>query len=209
MPVYEAERYLEEAIESILAQSMDDFELIALEDGSSDDSPRILAALAVRDDRVRVHAAPHEGLLRRLNEGIELARGTYIARMDADDISYPDRFKRQFAYMEAHPDCFAVGTFVDEIDPDGRTIRPLHIETTHEAIDDRLIKGDGGALMHPAAMYRSDALRRVGGYREGLEGGEDMDLHLRLSELGRLANIPERLFLYRKHFQGVTLSRRA
>jgi glycosyltransferase involved in cell wall biosynthesis len=209
MPVYQAEQYLEEAAESILAQSFDDFELLALDDGSTDDSPRILAALAARDDRVRVHVAQHAGLVSRLNDGIAQARGTYIARMDADDISYPERFERQIAYLKAHPECVAVGTAVDEIDPDGRVIRSMDIQPTHEEIDDRLWQGDGGALIHAAAMYRSDALRSIGGYRSGFDGGEDMDLHLRLSEFGRMANLPDRLFLYRKNFNGMTFSRRS
>jgi len=209
MPVYQAERYLEEAAESILAQSFDDFELLLLDDGSTDASPRILADLAARDDRIQLFVERHAGLVSRLNDGIARARGVYIARMDADDISYPERFERQIAYLEANPTCVAVGTAVDEIDPDGRTIRSMDIRPTHEEIDDRLLRGDGGALIHASAMYRSDALRSIGGYRPGLDGGEDMDLHLRLAEIGRLANLPERLFLYRKNFAGMTFSRRS
>jgi len=209
MPVYQAEPYLEEAAESILAQSFDDFELLVLDDGSTDASPRILAALAARDDRIRVFVAQHAGLVSRLNDGIAQARGIYIARMDADDVSYPERFEQQVAYLEANPECVAVGTAVDEIDPDGRIIRSMDIRTTHEEIADRLLQGDGGALIHASAMYRSDALHSVGGYRSGFDGGEDMDLHLRLSEFGRLANLPDRLFLYRKNFNGMTFSRRS
>ena len=208
MPVYQAERYLEEAVESILAQSFDDFELLLLDDGSTDASPRILAALAARDDRIHLTVERHAGLVSRLNDGIARARGVYIARMDADDISYPERFEQQIAYLEANPACVAVGTAVDEIDPDGRTIRSMDIRPTHEEIDDRLLRGDGGALIHASAMYRSDALRSVGGYRPGFDGGEDMDLHLRLAELGRLANLPDRLYLYRKNLSSVTFKRR-
>lgn len=208
MPVYQAERFIEEAVESILAQSFEDFELLALEDGSTDASAQILAALAARDDRIRVSIAPHAGLVHRLNEGLKHARGVYIARMDADDISLPERFERQIAYLDAHPECVAVGSGVDEIDADGRVIRPMDIRATHEEIDEHLLEGDGGALIHAAAMYRCEVLRSIGGYREGLDGGEDMDLHLRLSELGRLANLPDRLFLYRKNFDGMTFSRR-
>jgi glycosyltransferase involved in cell wall biosynthesis len=209
MPVYQAERYLEVAVKSILAQSFDDFELLALDDGSTDASPQILARLAARDDRIRVHVAQHAGLVQRLNDGLGLARGSYIARMDADDISHPERFERQIAYLEAHPECVAVGTAVDEIDPDGRPIGAMDIRPTHEEIDERMLHGDGGALVHATAMYRARALRSIGGYQAGLDGGEDMDLHLRLSEIGRLANLPDRLFLYRKNYRGVTHSRRS
>jgi glycosyltransferase involved in cell wall biosynthesis len=209
MPVYQAERYVEAAVESILTQSFDDFELLALDDGSTDDSPQILATLATRDERIRLHVAQHAGLVHRLNEGLAQARGTYIARMDADDISYPERFERQVAYLETHPECVAVGTAAAEIDPEGRLIGAMDIRPSHEEIDDRMLHGDGGALVHATAMYRSDALRSIGGYQTGLDGGEDMDLHLRLSEIGRLANLPDQLFLYRKNFDGVTHSRRA
>ncbi len=209
LPVFDAEAYLEEAVESILAQSFGDFELLALDDGSSDDSPRILADLASRDDRIRVLPAAHGGLVKRLNEGLAEARGGFVARMDADDVSHSDRLERQIEYLEKHPDCVAVGTGVDEIDPDGRPIRSLEIRSDHEEIESRLLAGDGRALVHASALYRVDALRRIGGYREGFEGGEDTDLHLRLAEVGRLANIPKCLYLYRKNLAGVTFAKMA
>ena len=207
MPVYQAGRYLEEAVESILTQTFGDFELLALDDGSTDDSPRILADFADRDDRIRVRRAPHGGLVVRLNEGVAEDRGTFIARMDADDVSRCDRFERQLDYLKHHPDCVAVGTAVDEIDPEGRPIRSLDIRLTHDEIESRLLEGDGRALVHASALYRRDALRKIGGYREGLVGAEDTDLHLRLAENGRFANIPERLYLYRRNLESVTFAK--
>jgi hypothetical protein len=129
--------------------------------------------------------------------------------MDADDISYPERFERQIAYLEAHPECVAVGTAVDEIDPDGRPIRSLDIRPSHEEIVSRMLQGDGGAVIQASALYRTETLRRVGGYRRGFDdGGEDIDLHLRLAEIGQLANLPDRLYLYRKNLSSVTFRRR-
>jgi len=208
MPVYQAERYLEEAVESILAQSFDDFELLALDDGSTDASPRILEALADRDDRIRVRRSEHVGLVSRLNQGLAEARGEFIARMDADDVSHPERFERQLAYLDARPDCVAVGTETDEVDPERRIIRTLDIRTTHSEIESELMRGNGGALVHASALYRIDALRKIGGYRKEFEYGEVIDLHLRLAEIGRLANLPESLYEYRQNFTSVCFTRR-
>ena len=208
MPIYQAERHLAEAIESVLAQGFDDFELLAMDDGSTDGSLEILGALADRDDRIRVLEREHEGLVPVLNAGIAAARGKFIARMDADDVSHPERLERQLAWLQDHPECVAVGTGVDEVDPERRPIRTLTTFTAHEEIDARLLAGDGGALIHGSALYRTEALRTIGGYRQALEGGEDVDLHLRLAERGRLANLPDRLYEYRKKLDSLTSVRR-
>jgi glycosyltransferase involved in cell wall biosynthesis len=208
MPVLDAEPFLEEAIESILGQSFGDFELLALDDGSTDASPRMLEAFAARDARVRVLHGEHGGLARRLNQGIEQARGELVARMDADDVAHPERFARQVEYLRAHPECVAVGTDTLEVDSERWPIRTLGVMAAHEEIDARLLEGDGGALVHASAMYRGEALRALGGYRVELEAGEDVDLHLRLAERGRLANLTEVLLEYRKNPAGVTLTRR-
>jgi glycosyltransferase involved in cell wall biosynthesis len=206
MPVHQAERYLEEAVESILSQTFGDFELLALDDGSTDGSPQILADIAKRDGRIRVRRAPQGGLVARLNEGLVEARGAFIARMDADDVSRRDRLERQLDYLMNHPDCVAVGTGVAETDPEGRPIRPLDIRLVHEEIESRLLGGDGYALVHGTALYRRDALMKIGGYREGFIGGEDTDLHLRLAENGRLANISECLYFYRRNLDSATFA---
>lgn len=164
LPVYQAERTIEEAVESILAQSFDDFELLALDDGSTDSSLRILEALAATDDRISVHRHTHVGLVRRLNQGIRLARGSFIARMDADDVCYPERLERQLAYLAEHPDCVAVGTGALLVDPQRLRIRPLEQASEHDEIESRFMHGDGGALLHASAVYRVDALRDIGGY---------------------------------------------
>ncbi|HXV37934.1 MAG TPA: glycosyltransferase family 2 protein, partial [Myxococcota bacterium] len=207
LPVHQAERYLEEAIESVLAQSFDDFELLALDDGSTDGSARILEALAERDARIRVWRSEHAGLVAQLNRGLAAARGEYIARMDADDVSHPERFERQVAYLDAHPECVALGTGTDEVDPERRIIRTLDVRTEHHAIEACLLQGDGGALIHASAVYRAHALRRIGGYRKQFEFGEVIDLHLRLAEIGRLANLRDRLYEYRQNPASVCFTR--
>jgi len=209
MPVYNASRYLAEAVESVLCQTWHDFELIVIDDGSTDDSLAILRRFEATDPRVRLVTRPNTGYVIALNEMIGLARGTLLARMDADDACLPERFERQVAYMDAHPECVACGSRVLLIDSDGDPLRDMSLSTTHEQIDAAHLSGRGGEVAHPAAMIRAEAMRRVGGYRTDLSPAEDIDLFLRLAEVGRLANVPERLLRYRIHLQSVGHTRRA
>jgi glycosyltransferase involved in cell wall biosynthesis len=204
LPVHDGERFLPEAVESILAQSFRDFELLAVDDGSRDGSAAILDAYARRDARVRVVRRPHAGLVAALNEGLALARGERIARMDADDIAHPDRLALQLEHLRLHPEILALGADVLVIDPDGWPIRRLDVPLHHEAIDAALLRGRGEALVHPAAMFQREALYAVGGYRESCRHAEDVDLYLRLAERGRLANLPQTLLRYRRHLRKTT-----
>ena len=104
MPVYNTERYVAEAVRSILAQTYDELEVLIYDDGSTDRSPEILHGLAERDPRIRLFLRPHTGLTTWLRAGVEIARCEYVARMDADDIAHPERLAAQLAYLEAHPD---------------------------------------------------------------------------------------------------------
>jgi glycosyltransferase involved in cell wall biosynthesis len=197
MPVYNAGPYLAEAVESILAQTFHDFEFIAVNDGSTDGSPGILQNYAARDRRMRLLDRPNTGIVGALNDGLAVARGEFIARMDGDDISLPDRFALQLAFLEAHPDHVAVGAQGVMIDSDGDAIAPLEAPLTHEAIDALNMAGQGSPIPHPVAMIRREPLERLGGYRREYQDAEDSDLFLRLAELGRLANLPDRLLKYR------------
>ena len=124
LPVYNAERYLGLAVESVLNQTFDDFELLAFDDGSSYQSLSILREFAAKDSRVRVSSRENRGpLVVALNEMIAIARGPYLARMDADDICRSQRFEKQVAYLEAHPECVMVGSKCLAIDPEGMPIR--------------------------------------------------------------------------------------
>src|SRR5262249_36170786 len=141
-----------------------------------------------------------------LNEGMRAARGEFIARMDADDVSLSQRFDRQVEYLRRQPDCVAVGCDMLMIDPDGDPLSKVTHDVEHEAIEANLLTGGLGVIAHPASMVRRSALLAVGGYREEFESIEDFDLWLRLAELGRLANLPEILFKYRLHHANVTLT---
>lgn len=204
MPVYNAERYLVEAIESLLSQSRPDFEILAHDDGSSDRSFAILQAYAERDIRVRVSSDVNRGIVGTLNALLSTARGEYLARMDADDISLPHRFERQVDYLDSHPDCVVVGSYCLFIDPDGRPICEQHFETSHEEIEAAHLSGRGGArICHPSTMLRKSAVLAIGGY-ENFEFAEDLDLWLRIAVLGKLGNIPEVLLKYRHTMNSVS-----
>ena len=208
LPVHNGQRYLRAAVDSVLAQTFADFELIAIDDGSADATPSILNDYAARDGRVRVVSRPNRGLTQTLNEGLALARGPYVARMDADDLALPERFAKQVAHLDAHPDCVLVGSRVLLVDPDGLPIRHLADERTHEQIDHAHLNR-GWPVVHPAVTMRLDAVRQVGGYRDQYNTLEDTDLFLRLAEVGRLANLPDVLLHYRQHFASVTHTRAA
>jgi glycosyltransferase involved in cell wall biosynthesis len=199
MPVYNAERYVAEAVQSILDQTFRDFELLIIDDGSTDRSPEILGEYARRDGRLRLVRRENRGLVATLNELIGLAQGELIARMDADDLALPRRFERQVAFLRAHPEVVVVGSRVVAVDPDGDELFEMCSEQTHEEIDAAHLKGIGGILCHPAVIMRADAVRSVGGYRTEFHLSEDLDLWLRLAEVGRLHNIQETLLKYRQH----------
>jgi glycosyltransferase involved in cell wall biosynthesis len=209
MPVYNAGRYLRQAVESILAQTFRQFELIAVDDGSTDDSKLILDELAARDARVRVISRPNTGIVGALNEALGAARGEFIARMDADDEAVPERFTLQLARMRADPRLVALGSSVTFMDADGNSVQPCPRVQTHAEIERDLLAGDGGALIHPAVMFRASALHEVGGYRAENQYLEDLDLFLGLARVGLLANLPESLLRYRVHPKSINFTKNA
>jgi len=208
MPVYNAERYLRKAVDSILAQTCRDFELIAIDDGSSDRSKEILDSYAGRDKRVRVISRPNTGIVGALNDGLAAATGEFIARMDADDIATPGRFSEQLVYLQAHPECIGLGTAVKVIDSSGNVVDEHAPATSHEAIEAALLRGNGGALYHPTAMFRTAAIRAVNGYDPAFCKAEDLDLYLRLSHTGQLANLPTVGLKYRHHLKSTNFVHR-
>lgn len=204
MSVYNGAKYVPEAVQSILAQTFGDFEFILIDDGSTDGSKALLEGCAKRDPRVRLISRPNKGLTRTLNEGIGLARGEFVARMDADDVSLPARFEKQVAFLRANRDYVCVGARVLRIDPYGSPLDASDHKLAHEEIDRQLMEeGLGWAITHPVAMMRRNAVNQVGGYREQFRTSQDLDLWLRLAEVGRLANLSEILLKYRYHPESV------
>lgn len=199
MPAYNAERYLAKAIESILNQTFGDFEFLIVDDGSTDRSLAILQRYAARDGRIRLTSRPNTGIVGALNEMVDRARAPLLARMDADDLAMPERFARQMSYLAEHPDCVLVGSRVQIIDPDDSPLRVLGKALTHEEIDGALMGAGGQMVYHPSVIMRKSAVQAVGGYRQEYTLAEDLDLFLRLAEVGRLVNLEEPLLQYREH----------
>jgi GT2 family glycosyltransferase len=207
MPVYNAVPFLKEAVESILRQTFSNFEFLIFDDGSTDGSREILKRYAARDRRIRLEQREHGGYTRLINEGIELSRGQFIARMDADDISEPTRLKRQLDFLLSHPEHAAVGSNFLLIDRSGWPLWYSNQAAEHEEIDRRHVDGRGGSVAHPSAMLRRSCLTSIGGYNVDMEPAEDLDLFLRLAETGKLANLPDRLLRYRMHDKNVSSQR--
>ena len=209
MSVYNGERFLAEAIDSVLAQSFADFEFLILDDGSSDSSVDIARSRAAGDSRIRIIARENRGLVASLNQLLHESRGALVARMDADDICHPMRFERQVAFLEAHPDYGVVGTWSEDIDEHGapwgedRTVHPLAHDEMISAID-----ACAPLICHPAVMYRRDVVLGVGGYHAAYRHCEDLDLWLRLATATKIGNVPERLLKYR-HYAGQVSNRHA
>lgn len=207
MPVYNAERYLREAVESVLAQTFTDFELIAVDDGSTDGSLSILREFERRDSRVRIISRPNTGYVVALNEMLGIARGKFIARMDADDVCEPERFRSQLSWFESVGDGAAVGGWVQIVDSDGDPLTVWRLPAKHDVIDKVHISGGELSIVHPAVMMRRDAIESVGRYRKEWESVEDFDLFLRLAEIGRIGNIPQVVLKYRVHRSSVSHTR--
>jgi len=207
VPVYNATPYLRSALASLRAQTFGDFEIIAVDDGSTDDSKAVLAAFAAVEPRIRIISRPNTGIVGALNDGLTVARGEFIARMDADDICLPKRFEKQLAYLLAHPSCICVGSAFLYIDAKGGHLKECVRAQDHPTIEEELLSGNGGIIIHPASMFRRAAIEQVGGYREKAQWIEDLDLYLRLARVGELANLSETLFHYRFHEESVNFSR--
>ncbi|MEW4571272.1 glycosyltransferase [Tautonia sp. JC769] len=200
MAAYNAERYVAEAVESILAQTFADFEFLIIDDGSTDQTRAILERYGQADRRIRIISRPNRGIVETRNELLGLGRGEFVAIMDADDVAMPLRLERQVDYLRQHPECLAVGSAVRVIDPDGDPLCVWNEDAlTHEQIDRIHLEGGsrGAVINQPAILMRAAAVQALGGFRRRFEPAEDLDLYLRLAEVGRLANLPEPLLCYR------------
>jgi glycosyltransferase involved in cell wall biosynthesis len=206
--VYNTQRYVAETIESILAQTLGDFEYILVDDGSKDDSLQVLRKYEQQDKRIRVITGPNRGIVGAANEGLKHARGEFLARIDSDDVAMSERFEKQAAFLQAHPEVVAVGCRLMLIDPYGSPIVTTDHKLTHEEIEhELLINGSGWALSQPAVMMRRALVVELGGYRKEYEASEDLDLALRLAERGKLANLPDVLLKWRRHLNSCNYTR--
>ena len=207
MPVYNGERFLAAAIDSILAQTLSDYEFIIVDDGSTDGSAAIISDYARRDRRIRpLRHETNRGQAVALNSGIAAARGEFVAGMDADDISLPERLRMQLAFLRSHPHIGVAGVSAREIDADNKPIRDVAFPQGHANIIISMLFGRaslGGAY----AMLRRNCLQASGGYNASALVN-DWELWTRLAHRTRFANLRETLYLYRKHEASITYSQR-
>lgn len=192
MSVYNAERYLARAVESILEQDLEELEFIIIDDGSKDGSWDILNGFV--DERLVLLKQENQGLPKALNRGISQARAPLIARMDADDVAMPNRLRLQVAFLDRNRDHIAVGSNARVIDEDGR-----YVYTTQQALDDKNLRArlPVSPLMHPSSVFRKAAFDAAGGYCEQMISGQDTVLFNRMVRLGKVANFAEPLIEYR------------
>lgn len=209
MPMLNAAPYVAEAIESILNQTYEDFELIVANDGSTDTCAAIVQDYVERDPRViLLDRSENKGIVYTRNELLDASTGEFSALMDADDISMPERFEKQVEFLDASPDHDAVGSRVLLIDPAGSPMCTLPIRETHEEIDRWHIEAASGtALCNPTVMMRTEAMRAAGAYHADTIWAEDYDLFLRMAERGKIATMPEVFLHYRQHFSGTGYAR--
>jgi glycosyltransferase involved in cell wall biosynthesis len=197
LPVYNGGVFLSKAIESILNQTYADFEFIIINDGSKDGSKELIDLYAAQDNRIIAVHQENAGLVASLNRGVALAKAPLIARMDADDIAFPERFAKQFAYLQQHPDVVVLGTSIRLIDENEKPIYDMRYPVRAKEVAKSMFRTN--PMAHPTVMMRTDIVREAGGYNPLYQYNEDYDLWLRLSEKYKLANLPDIYLLYRQH----------
>ena len=208
MANYNGERFLASAIVSLLEQSYRDFEIVVVDDGSTDSSPAILRAFVSQDPRVKGFFLPrNRGFASALNYGLLQVRGEYIARMDSDDLCHPDRLAKQVAYLKKHPEIFMLGCRSNDIDEQGAKLLSQDFPFYRGRVFlERCIKKGFYPLLHPSLMVRRFCLEELNGYREIFPVGEDLDLYARMQDRygAVFENLPEQLYSYRRYRQSLT-----
>lgn len=207
MSVYNGADYLEESLSSVLEQTFSDFEVILLDDGSTDHSRIVIEKKMSTDPRIRLVAQPNLGLTPSLNRGLALCRAPVVARQDADDISLPQRFEKQLEYLDRHPDVGMVNCRTEFFNRNGKLRDAEMPPLTTEQIPGYLAHKN--IFVHGAAMFRRRPVLELGGYREFFRCAQDYDLWLRLCETTQLACLDECLYRYRVAAEAVSVAKRA
>jgi glycosyltransferase involved in cell wall biosynthesis len=200
---YNHAHHIRTAIDSILAQTYTDFELLVIDDGSTDKTPEVVRKAAAADRRIRVATQSHQGIPRTLNNALALTRGAYIALQDDDDTSFPERLEKQVAFLDTHPHAAAVACYAELI---GFNI--FAREKASWPLDPAELRNhileEGGWLIYQNALMRRSSIDFVGGYRVEFPICEDIDLFLRLMDHFQVETIPEVLYRYRRTQKSVT-----
>lgn len=199
MPVHNALPFLDQSVRSILDQTLADFEFVILDDASTDGSTELLREWARKDERIALHRSDKRlGLSGSSNAVVSKARAPIVARMDADDISHPDRLRRQWEVIGSNPDIALIGSLCNGINASGREVRPRDRW--------RLVRHSAHIpFPHGSAMFRREVFDQVGGYNSEADGGEDQELFSRIATRGRVFTLPDVLYSYRYHSGNATL----
>lgn len=200
LPVYNCDKYVGLAIDSILAQTYKDFELIIIDDGSTDNSLHIIKSY--KDPRIKIISRENKGLVASLNEGIRLAHGRYIARHDADDISEPTRIEKQLYEFGRRPKLVLLGTSIITIDMKGSTLNRHRVLSGVKCVKSELLIRSPFA--HGSVMFRKDAFSKTIGYDTSEWPAEDYGLWVRLAGMGDMDNLSEPLYRYRENDVGIS-----
>jgi glycosyltransferase involved in cell wall biosynthesis len=203
MPVYNCAKYIREAIESILNQTYKEFEFIIINDGSTDNTTKILNEYANKDSRIKVINRPNSGIVVALNRGLAEAKGEWIFRMDGDDIALPHRFAVQIETIKKNPSLVLLGGWCQQINAGGIPLKINKYPTKHNALVKRL-EARRPFFPHPTACFSRDMVIRLGGYRERFRHAEDTDLWLRLAGKGGVACCEDVVIQLRKHSHNIS-----
>jgi len=201
MPAYNAEVDIEESINSVLNQTLVDFELILIEDGSTDRTKEIIKEFAKKDPRIKlVLHKENQKIIQSLNDGLKVARGQYIARLDSDDIAAPDRLERQYIYLQQHPETYLIGTGAYFIDEEGKRIRQFF--PIVGVLENEKAIPEGKSPLHPSIMFRNEGKFL---YRKNALHCDDLDLFLQMLSAGKkIDNITDPLLFYRFRTRSLT-----
>lgn len=202
IPVRNQERYVELAIQSLLDQTFKDFDLLVVDDGSTDETPRILERIAARDDRVKAFLRPNRGLPATRNELLQLAETPFVAWLDSDDVSTPERLERQLDAMLQDEELWLLGTAMASIDANGNVKKPIGVITGAKNVARGMERGC--KVAQTSCMMRREPVVALGGYRAAFTFAQDYDLFLRISERGKVDNLPFVGVHYREHGNAVT-----
>lgn len=208
MAVYNGCEELPSALDSILGQECAGVEYVFVDDGSTDGTGAALDAVAARDGRVRVLHVPHGGLTLALRAACEAARGTYIARQDAGDVSYAGRLARQAALLDGNPQLLLCSCWARMLGPGGEVLAEIVRPTDPIEATRGLLYDKQGPPAHGTVMFRKDAYERVGGYREEFYYAQDSDLWLRMAAAGRIGYVPDFLYEYQFKYGDISFARK-
>ncbi len=203
LPVFNGGTTVRQAVETIQAQSVGNLRIFVIDDGSTDATPEIIAEISKADLRVHVLTKENSGIVDALNMGIDHCRAEFIARHDADDLAYPNRFADQIAYLKAHPKCVAVSCAARHIDEHGRPTGVVARLEWPNSADPTWVPSREPYLLHPFLMTRRSCIQDIQGYRH-VYHAEDTDLYWRLQEIGELHNMEAVLGDYRMHSLSIT-----